>query len=181
MNNFNIKYQCDSCGKVSYRSLGGYEIECTCGGMFHDTNIPLAMNDTRKQIIESPAMLSVRKECLSHRSRLMQHIYHCKACGNIHVQNNYDKVSTCSCSNMMLIELTIHNNIEYDGQSGIILQELFSLSDNTINKNIVATKRKILGISQSKFGSMYGISQSMVAKLENGTKKIPADLVIKLS
>jgi Helix-turn-helix. len=180
MSQYNVKYQCDNCHKISYRSLGGTEIECSCGGTLRDTAVPM-ISETRKQLIDSSSMLSIRKECLSRRTQLMQHIYHCKDCGNIHTQNDYSKSVKCSCGKLMPIELTIFKGIEYDGQSGISLQELLHLSNNALNENIVTAKRKALGLTQSQFGFLYGISQSMVAKLETGIKKIPDALVIKLT
>lgn len=180
MSQYNVKYQCDNCHKISYRSLGGTEIECLCGGTLRDTAVPM-ISETRKRLIDSSSMVSVRKECLSRRTQLMQHIYHCKSCGNLHTQNDYSKSVKCNCGKSMPIELTIFKGIAYDGQSGIILQELFTLSDRRISENLVVAKRKSLGLTQSQFGSRYGISQSMVAKLETGVKKIPDALVIKLT
>lgn len=33
MTNFNVKYVCNSCGKTTMRSIGGWDIECSCGGI----------------------------------------------------------------------------------------------------------------------------------------------------
>jgi hypothetical protein len=47
LGNFNVKYKCNLCGRTSFRSIGGWELECSCGGTMNSLSPDSKLRSTR--------------------------------------------------------------------------------------------------------------------------------------
>ncbi|MEG6584184.1 helix-turn-helix domain-containing protein [Dendrosporobacter sp. 1207_IL3150] len=166
-----IKYECNSCGKVTEFSSDEWKVECTCGDGWlkpvHAVNAP--------KLEYNPKLNQARKEAKAIKSdKYWRHIFQCSRCSKTTIQQNYDKSIPCTCGGTQLIKITYDNNrIEYDANTGEPI--LDSQTSATID-NPVKSIRKKLNLSQKELADIFNTTQQYISQLENNERPISAEI-----
>jgi DNA-binding XRE family transcriptional regulator len=166
-----IKYQCNSCDAVSQMTVGGWLIQCSCGGTLSETETNVVIPKT---FHDSTELQSARKECKARKkSKSYVHILQCDSCMKCSIEKTYAKYKTCECEGTQWIRYSYDgSNREFDGETGELIVELRA----TARQSKLKDARELAGLTQQELASELGLSRVFISKVESGKAAMTAKL-----
>lgn len=172
-------YTCERCNKIEERSIGGWSIDCSCGGK-------LLSNDNKMTSCEREAILrQARLKCLSNQTELWTHIYQCEDCGKIHIQHDYNDSNPCGCGALMRGCFTYRHISDeplkpwteffFGGSQPAGTGESNNIVDELLDFRL---KKKY---SQRLIAAELGISQQYYSLIESKQRPVKASMMKKIS